>query len=166
MMSKKIAPWLLLLIGAVSGFFLYNKYRVAPDIHLPELSLRTLSGEPVSLNDYKGKALFVSYWATWCPDCLKEMPSVERAALQLDTSSMVFVMISDESPERINAYLAKHNYPMVFLRTDQRLQELGINSIPTTYVYDKQHAEVLNRVGGATWDDPAMINILKQVMEK
>lgn len=166
MLPKRFATYLLILIIAGAGYFLYNKYRVAPDVKILELPFHNLDGSPLDFKKYQGKVLFINYWATWCPDCLKEIPSIVNAMNQSDTTSVVFLMVSDEPVEKINAYLAKHNYPMTFVRLDKRFQEIGIHAIPTSYLYDRNGNEVFTKVGGANWDDPAMLEIIRSVVEK
>src|SRR5687768_954104 len=133
-MKQRIAVLLLVFAGGIIAFFLYYKYRVAPDVKVVDLPISELDGSPVDPQLYKGKTLFVNYWATWCGDCLREMPSIEQAYQQCDTNKVVFLMISDEAPERILNFLAKHHYPMKFVRLNKRTQELGVNTLPTTYV--------------------------------
>jgi thiol-disulfide isomerase/thioredoxin len=166
MWNRKIVPLLLIVIACGVGFYLYRKYRVAPDIQVVHLPLSDLQGNAVNTNSFAGKTLFVHYWATWCGECLQEMPSIESAYEKSDTNSVVFLMISDESPDKITRYLAQHNYRMKFLHLDKRFQDIGINTLPTTYIYDASGEEVLSEVGGAAWDEPAMVNIINRVVEK
>ena len=160
-MRAKIFKQLMVLF-AVGGiaFFLYYRYRVAPDVKLPELPLRDLNGQAVNLEQFKGKTLFINYWASWCGDCLGEMPSIEEAWLQSDTNKVVFLMISDESPEKIKTFLARHPYPMKFLRLEKRLQEIGVYTLPTTYLYNAEGEEILTRVGSVDWSDKGMIGVI------
>lgn len=151
---------LLIAIGSVFAFWLYRKYRIAPDIAIAQLPLKNLDGTPVDMNQFKGKTLFVSYWATWCGECLDEMPSIETAYHRSDTNSVVFLMISDDPADKISRYLSQHNYPMKFIRLDKRLQEIGVNTIPTTYLYDKNGTEIFNKVGKTDWSEPAMLHLI------
>jgi thiol-disulfide isomerase/thioredoxin len=156
---------LLLVIAGVLGIWLYRKYRVAPDIAFAQLPLQNLDGSVFDKNELDGKSVFVHYWATWCGECLQEMPSIE-AAYTARSNDMVFLMISDQTPDQINAYLAKHDYPMRFVRINKRFQELGINTIPTTILYNRNGTEVYSHVGGVSWEEPAMADILKGVAEQ
>ncbi len=151
---------LVIALGSVFGFWLYRKYRVAPDIAVDQLPLKNLDGSAVEMNQFKGKTLFVNYWATWCGDCLGEMPSIQSARNLVDTNKVVFLMISDDSPDKIEAYLTKHNYHMKFVRIDLRLQEIGINTLPTTYIYDKDGSEILSKAGATDWSESAMIELI------
>ncbi len=151
----------MLAIGSVFAFWMYNKYRVAPDLDVEHLTLKNLDGSVLNSNDLRGKTLFVNYWATWCGECLQEMPSIEEAYNQCDREKVVFLMITDDSPEKVQNFLNKHPYPMKFVCLDQRLQEIGINTIPTTYIYDDEGYELFNHVGGLDWSDPGIVALLQ-----
>ena len=74
---------LIFFTGAVFIIiFLFKKYRVAPEFPYADLHLTTTAGAPVGLSAYNGKTLVINFWATWCPDCRKEMPSLEKARQQ------------------------------------------------------------------------------------
>ncbi|HTF04585.1 MAG TPA: TlpA disulfide reductase family protein [Bacteroidia bacterium] len=159
---RKYAIVFLLVIAGGVAFFMYNKYRVAPNLDVEHLTLKNPDGSIVNSNDFRGKTLFVNYWATWCGECLREMPSIESAYRQSDPNDVIFLMITDDPPEKINAFLAKHNYPMKFVYVEERLQELGINTIPTTYIFDDEGYELFNHVGGLDWSDPGLVGLLKK----
>lgn len=152
---------LIIAIGAIVAFWLYRKYRVAPNLDVEHLNLKNLDGSAFNTNDLRGKTLFVNYWATWCGECLQEMPSIESAYNQTDHEKVVFLMVTDDPPEKIRNYLSNHPYPMQFVYIDQRLQEVGINTLPTTYIFDYEGYELFNHVGGLDWSDPGIVGLLK-----
>lgn len=152
---------IFLVLGAIVAFWLYRKYRVAPNLVVEHLSLKNLDGTLLNSNELRGKTLFVNYWATWCGECLQEMPSIEEAYNQTDHEKVVFLMITDDSPEKVKNFLMNHPYPMKFVCLDQRLQEIGINTIPTTYIYDEEGSELFTHVGGLDWSDPGIVQLLK-----
>lgn len=158
---RKYSPIIVIALGAVLAFWLYRKYRVAPDLAVEHLNLKNLDGSTLNTDDLRGKTLFVNYWATWCGECLQEMPSIESAYNSTDREKVIFLMITDDKPDRINAFLAKHNYPMKFVYIDQRLQEIGINTIPTTYIFDEEGHELFTHVGGLDWSDPGIVQLLQ-----
>src|SRR5882757_8383374 len=82
------------ILGGILLVYLYTKYRVAPNLKFSELQLQTTSGKPVQLSDYKGKVIFLNFWQTWCGTCIQEMPSIEYAKENTDTSKIVFLIVS------------------------------------------------------------------------
>lgn len=161
MMKGRLTTIVIIIIGAAAIFYFYNKYRIAPNLDVEHLELKNLDGSLVNTNDLRGKTLFVNYWATWCGECLQEMPSIESAYNQTDHEKVIFLMVTDDAPEKIKAYLEKHPYPMQFVYIDKRLQEVGINTIPTTYIFDDEGYELFNHVGGLDWSDPGIIALLQ-----
>lgn len=156
---RKYGLMIMVVLAGIVAFWLYRKYRVAPDVDLVQLPIENLDGSPFDKSRLNGKTLFVHYWATWCPECLQEMPSIAAACAQTD--DVVFLMVSDETPDKISRYLSQHDYPMTFVRTGKRFQEMDIYTIPTTVLYNAAGTEMYSRVGGAAWDEPAMLGILK-----
>lgn len=153
--------WILVLVlGSLLAFWLYRKYRIAPNLDIEHLALHNLDGTEFDATHLRGKTIFVNYWATWCGECLQEMPSIESAYNQTDHEKVVFLMITDDSPEKVQNFLSKHPYPMKFVCLDQRLQEIGINTIPMTYIYDDEGYELFTHVGGLDWADPGITGLL------
>lgn len=161
MMKGRLTTIVIIILGAVAVFYFYNKYRIAPNLDVEHLELKNPDGSTFNTNDLRGKTLFVNYWATWCGECLHEMPSIEAAYNQTDHEKVVFLMVTDDPPEKIMNYLAKHKYPMQFVYIDKRLQEVGINTLPTTYIFDDEGYELFNHVGGLDWSDPGIVQLLK-----
>lgn len=151
------------VLALALGVHLYYKYRVAPDIAFGSLTLYTPEGEAKKLSDYKGKTIFLNFWATWCADCLREMPSMVNAQQQLDPEKIVFVLISDEAPEKVAAFRDRKNYPFEFLVVRQPVTELGIHSIPTTYFINKSGEVISTKVGAEKWDSPEMVERLRNL---
>lgn len=160
-MNKRVLI-LLIAVGSVFAFWLYRKYRVAPDLDVEHLNLKNLDGTTFNTNDLRGKTLLVNYWATWCGQCLQEMPSIESAYSQTNHDDVIFLMVTDDSPEKVRNFLASHPYPMKFVCTDERLQEIGINTIPTTYIFDDEGYELFNHVGVLDWSDPGITALLNR----
>jgi thiol-disulfide isomerase/thioredoxin len=166
MFQKKNAFRIVIIVLVLSvGVRQFYKYRVAPDIAFAGLQLYTPEGEARSLADYRGKTIFLNFWATWCADCIKEMPSMVNAQQQVDPNKFVFVLISDEAPETVAAWRDRRKYPFEFLVIRKPVGELGIHAIPTTYLLNKSGEVISTKVGGEKWDAPEMIERLKKMAE-
>lgn len=119
---------------------LYSKFMVSPNISLNQLEVQDLSGNNIELTKYQGKPLVVNYWATWCAPCLKEFPYFEEVKQRFG-NEVNFIMISDESIERITSFSNSKPYSFNFLKSPKKLSEYGLNeitAIPTTYFYNAQ----------------------------
>lgn len=125
------------------------------------LELSDLEGNPIQLSDLKGKAIFLNLWATWCRPCLSEMPAIENAYQALKDEGFVFMAASYEDPEKITEFMQKQdfNFPFVHLKSD--MQALGVQSIPTTFIYNEDGKVVARIIGTREWDAPEVIAKLK-----
>lgn len=110
-------------------------------------------GNEHTLSDYKDKVVFLNFWATWCPPCIKEMPDIQKIYSQYgnnqedviilgvaNPSSEEFPNNADESKENIIAFLDDNGYtfPVVFDETGVLLRDYFINAFPTTFLIDKE----------------------------
>jgi peroxiredoxin len=112
----------------------------------PDFTITDLNGKSISLSDYKGKVLFLNFWATWCPPCRAEIPDFVEAYGQQKAKGLEILGISLDSKgkEAIVAFVDKYkiNYPVVLETrntTDKLLDDYQPGQfIPTTIIIDKQ----------------------------
>jgi len=107
----------------------------------PSFTLTSLDGSKVSLADFKGKVIILDFWATWCPPCKREIP--DFIALQAKYGAkglqVVGVAVSDQEPAvRQFAKDNGMNYPVVFGTPQVASQYGGVESIPTTFIIDRE----------------------------
>ncbi|WP_108868078.1 TlpA family protein disulfide reductase [Aquimarina aquimarini] len=128
------------IILIATATLVYSKFIVSPDISLNQLEVLDLKGNNIELSEYQGKPLVVNYWATWCAPCLKEFPYFEEVKQRFG-DDVNFVMISDETIDKITYFSNSKPYSFNFLKSSKKLSEYGLNEItalPTTYFYDAQ----------------------------
>lgn len=112
----------------------------------------------------QGKVTFISYWATWCPPCIAELPSIEK--LYADYGNKVdFVLITNEKPDVVRRFLERKqlNIPAVLpqMETPEQLFE---RSIPTNYIIDKLGKIVIKEQGAADWNSDKVRETLDQLL--
>ncbi len=114
--------------------------------------LETVDGEIVDFNDLKGKVVFVNFWATWCPPCVAEMPSIQK--LYKDYGKKVtFVVVANDKPSKVNAFIKEKGYTMpIFYSRTNTLVEFSSKSIPTSFLLDKKGEIVIDEKGAANWN--------------
>ncbi|GAB3901817.1 hypothetical protein GCM10028803_27180 [Larkinella knui] len=107
---------------------------------LPFKAKEFTTGAPFSLDDYKGKYVFIDFWATWCKGCVADMPELKKLHQKLDPSRFAFLgVVAEDSPERARAFLQKQalTWPQIFSdSTDQLTQFYGITGLPVTVLLD------------------------------
>jgi len=110
----------------------------------------------------KGK-LVISYWATWCAPCIKEMPSLKRAEEILKDYGYTFLLVSDETISEIKNFKNEMNFDFNFLKSSKSFETIGIYFMPTSYIFDQSGKIVETIVGAIEWDTEEMINKLKML---
>jgi len=117
-------------------------------------------GNPVDFSDYKGKVLLINNWATWCPPCVAEMPSLQDLYSERK-NDVVFLFVAHDKPEKVKVFLAKNHLdiPVYYMQTAMP-KELESPSIPTTFIIDKQGKIVVRKTGAADWNSSQVHKIL------
>lgn len=132
---------------------------------LGKLSLTDLDQKALDLKKYKGKTVFVNFWATWCKPCIREMPSIQNARNILRDEEIVFLFASNESIKQIQEFRMKHDYEFDYLRIENS-EELNIQAMPTTFIYSPDGKLVFSEPGDRKWDDPANINLILKIIQE
>lgn len=134
----------------------------------PDLRLTDLTGKVQDLKDYRGKVVLLNFWATWCPPCIKEIPSLNN--LQKKFSSDDFVVLSvdmGEEPKDIQAFLdhIPTDYPVLVDSTSSLTEPWQLKAFPSTYVIDRKGQLRYMYFGGLEWDEPEIVKFLEQHLE-
>jgi len=126
---------LLLIIGALFLKNLKHKTEQLSQLDVQSMEYRNLDNQIVDLKDIaKGKHVLVNFWATWCKPCLAEFPLMDETS-HLSKDEFVFIVVSDESTEKIKSFIKKNDYNFVYLKTSSLVAN-GINPIPQSFVLD------------------------------
>jgi thiol-disulfide isomerase/thioredoxin len=160
---NKIRVGIVLAIALLIAIYLYQKYRVAPNIKFVELELTDLTGKHVKLEDYKGKTLFLNFFATWCGPCVGEIPSLEQAAEILLPDNFQFICISDEPVSLLSRFSGRANLQhIIILHSVKKLHDLKVFTVPTNYMVNNRGEVIFEKIGDQNWADAAIIEQLKQ----
>ena len=128
-------------------------------------NLGSMSGEKLNFESLKGKVILVNFWATWCPPCVAEMPSMQE--LYEDYGDRVaFVFIARDDHERVVKFLEKKNLslPVYYERTAPP-KVMTTSSLPTTYVIDSQGMIRVDKVGAADWNSKKVRSLLDEMIQ-
>ena len=129
------------------------------------LKFVTLDGEQKSLDDFKGSVVFLNIWATWCPPCLEEMPSIQKLYDSVNQIGINFILLTPEKEEIIKNYLNKEGYTFdVYLLKDELPKVFYSGQVPTTYIIDKEGNIILTHIGYAIWDDESVVKFLEKLI--
>ena len=104
----------------------------------PDFTLQTSNGNSVSLSDFKGKAVLLNFWATWCVPCKKELPSMQKLydAAKLDGVEVVAISIDRDKKDRIQQYIKNYNltFPVLLDPSQKVRKDYFIMGLPTSYL--------------------------------
>jgi len=158
---------LLILLGAIAC---NNEAQQQPasgsasQISIANIKLLDLNGRVVDFSEYKGKTVFINFWATWCRPCREEMPSIQKAMEILKNENIQFLFSSEESNDEIEAFKAAHEYNFNFVRVES-LAELNIMGLPTTFIFNPDGKLVFSEMGYRKWDDKINIDLIQSISD-
>ncbi|OHD71645.1 MAG: hypothetical protein A2177_13450 [Spirochaetes bacterium RBG_13_68_11] len=136
-------------------------------IDADDFELSSLTGGKVKLSSYRGRVVFLNFWATWCPPCRAEMPSMERLHKLLRDRGLEIVAVDLQEPKDTVRKFVKDNALTFTVLLDPQGAvggAWGAQSIPTTYLIDRKGAILARSVGSREWDTPDMVSLLETVL--
>ena len=123
-----------------------------------------LNGQDVNLNQSKQKVVLINLWATWCPPCIAEMPSLQ-ALYDTYGDAADFYFVTNETKETVQKFMDKNNYTFpVYLQKFKAPAQLENNSLPTTYLIDKNGKIRINETGAANWNSEKVNALFDQLL--
>jgi peroxiredoxin len=178
-MKSKILLIFLFIIGAGiivllqtkdSSFNLSGSPPLEKDVPAPDFTLPDLDGKMVSLADYKGKVILLNIWATWCPPCVEEMPSMEKLYQELKEEGFEILAVSvDASGAKVvTPFMKKHKLSFPAL-TDTGGAVKSIyqtTGIPESFIIDKDGIIVEKIIGPRDWAATGAISFFRNLIQK
>lgn len=159
---------ILIIIVVAIGYTIYssifNESKVvkagdtAPDFHL-----QTLDGESVQLSDYKGKGVFLNFWATYCPPCKDEMPYMDNQYKQFKDKGVEILAVNVGEPALTAEKFAKRydlSFPILMDGREEVYRAYGVKPIPATFLIDKDGKVIDKVTKGLTEEE------IKEMMER
>ena len=128
--------------------------------------LNAAEGQSLAIDKLGGPVTLLNFWATWCPPCKGEMPSIQKLNDAMKGTNFRIVAVSvGEDRKTVASFIKEKGYSFpVYLDSDGSVgQQLASQGIPTTYILDKTGKVIAGAVGAREYDDPAIISILKEL---
>jgi peroxiredoxin len=122
-----------------------------------------MDAKTVNLKDYRGRFVLLNFWATWCSPCLKEMPDLEKAYLQMGQEKMVVLAVGmGESVGKIKAFFDKYGFSFPLLADNKmEITKLyGVRNIPVTYLIDPDGIVLGRALGIRDWASPDLLEFI------
>lgn len=172
-------PYTLLVAALFSVFILaLNKVDLRPGeveypaeaFIAPEFELPTLQGGKIKLSDYRGKVLFINFWATWCATCKVEMPSMEKLYQRFREYDFEMLTISvDKDLSLISPFIKEYNLSFpVLLDPDSKVakRDYKTTGVPETFVVDKNGIIVHKAIGPRDWANDETMEAFAQLIQR
>jgi peroxiredoxin len=135
----------------------------------PDFTLQDTNGKSWKLSELKGQVVFINFWATWCPPCREEMPSMQELyeAMPPDSFKMLTILSNDD-PNLAMAFAEKvgFNFPILIDPFSETGQAYGITGVPETYIVDKQGILRQKYLGPRDWSSDEARNMLLSYMNR
>jgi len=137
----------------------------------PALKLKDLDGQPYDLAQLKGKVVLINFWATWCPPCRREMPSMERLSQTLKGEAFSVLAVDvGENADTIETFTGQLDttltFPILLDTRSRTMQAWKVAGLPTTFLVDKRGRIVASAIGGREFDHPELIQAIRELLRK
>lgn len=160
------APLLIACLSVISFFACYSGTRpprigsTAPDFTVQD------SDRAVALNQFRGQVVVLNFWATWCPPCVEEMPSLVEMQRRMKAKGVTVVAVSiDVDANAYHQFVKDHGVNLLTVRDpDQKTPNLyGTHGWPETYIIDRNGVMRRKFIGAVDWTDPEITNFLSRL---
>lgn len=135
----------------------------------PDFVLRDMDGKTVRLHDMKGKVVLLNFWATWCPSCRFEMPSMELLHREYGERGLVVLAVAfQDSADDVRSFYQEHNlsFPALLDNTAGASELYKTWSLPTTFIINKRGNIVGRAIGYRDWQSEPAKTLFSQLLEE
>lgn len=166
----------LLGLGVFSLFLAGGSGNPQPEMGLRPLSfpsevapalswqVRDLDGHTADVAELDHSVLFVNNWATWCGPCVREMPAIEELVGHYDGQDVAFVIVSDESLEKVQGFVEDKGWELPVYVTKERPPMFQTRAIPSTFILDDDRRIVYTHIGSAAWYDDSATDFIDKLL--
>ena len=161
---------LIVFLRKEPGSIIKTAKMIQPGFKVPNFTFPGINGKEVSLSDQRGKVVLVNVWATWCPPCRREMPSMQRLYEKFKGKNfdILAVSIDSEGREAVEPFMRKMNltFPSL-LDPGETIRPLyGISGVPESFIIDQQGILVEKIIGPINWATPEVFQFIQDLILK
>jgi len=172
-----IALLVIVFVPDAKAFFIKGLMEIgfySPSVDKPKENIATLDGiqfkdakgKLVDLGNLRGKVIFLNFWATWCPPCRAEMPSINKLYTQFKADEDIVFIFADADGDlsKSNKFMSSRKYEMPVYKVESAIPEqIFAGSLPTTVIFDKQGRLSFRHEGVANYADQKIIDFLNKL---
>ena len=137
---------------------------VAKPFVAPDFTLKGEDGKTYRLSDYRGKVVVLNFWATWCPPCRYEMPSMDRAWRKVKGENIAILAVNvGEDEDTVFAFTGHYpvTFPLPLDRDGRVIDKYPVVGLPTTFIIDPRGLVTHRAVDSREWDDDRLLDRLR-----
>lgn len=170
-MKRWGVPFGLLLVALAAAFYYQQRQASGRGAFpAPDFSLKDLDGHSYRLSDLRGKVVFLNLWATWCPPCRMEMPSMERLHQRMRGKDFAMLAVSedDDGATSVRPFVQQMGLTFpVLLDVDGIVPpRYGVTGYPETFLIDRSGRVVHHTIGPEDWDSDEAYRFLTQLLQQ
>ena len=182
-MRRAVVLWVLVAVSVAIFLFLYKSTRLDREVRMtvpfskarvgdpaPDFVLPALGGGTLRLADYRGKVVFLNFWATWCPPCRSEIPSMESLYKRFGTRDfdILAVSIDDNGEGAVRGFGTAYGITFPVLLDPQRTTYAlyGLTGVPETFIIDRDGKIVFKVIGPQDWMNRQWIDYFDRVTQQ
>jgi len=136
----------------------------------PDIVLGTSGGGTWRLSNERGSVVVINFWATWCPSCREEMPSLQRLyeMKKSDASFKIVTVLFKDTPENAEAYMKENGFTLPVMIDPLKKAALvyGLTGVPETYIVDKKGILREKIIGPVEFDSPEAIKFFDTLLKE
>jgi peroxiredoxin len=149
----------------------YQLTALPKPVPAPGFTLKDMDGKKFSLKDYHGKVVLLNFWATWCPPCRREMPSIERLHQYFKNKDFVVLAVNQmEGGDQVFTFTGDLgvdlSFPILFDKDSSVARAYGVMGLPTTSLIDTKGNVRFRAIGGREFDHPEVEKQIQQLMQE
>lgn len=164
MKFQTIRSFILICIGliglAVVAWYI-RAYKMPPEFRENKISLKNESGITTMTSDFKGKYVLLSYFQTWCGDCINELEDIDALQTKVGKDKLKVMMVSDEPWQKIIRFKEKHCNTLDYYQSVETLNSQNIHIFPTTYLLDKDGNVLISKIQSFDWSSNEVLEKIK-----
>ncbi len=124
-----------------------------------------LDGRELDLARTKGRVIFLNFWATWCPPCVAEMPTIQGLYEKIKSEEIHFLCVSEEEKTKVRKFVQEKGFTFpIYTLIGEKPRILETRGIPATFIISRDGQIVFKHVGAAKWDHEAGVDFIKGLM--
>lgn len=167
--GKKFLHIIIFFLVFFIAVYIFLQPSVKKGVPAPDFRLPDLNGQEVTLSQFRGKVVFLNFWATWCPPCIEEMPSINALQKKVQSNDFVIltVNIDQTGRENIKKFVDSRGLEFRVLldpKSDVSAGKYGISGVPETFLIDRNGIVIERYIGPRNWTEEAFITYLNKIL--